>query len=287
MNILITGANGQLGSEFRELSPLYSSYNFFFAGCDSLNICEVEAVREYISAHNIDFIINCAAYTAVDAAEENPVDCDKVNHTAVSNLAKVADEYDAGLIHFSTDYVFDGSKNTPYTEEDPTSARAIYGITKLASERVALAKCNKAMVIRTSWVYSFYGHNFVKTVLKQLQLRGSMGVVYDQIGTPTYAKDLAKFVLNALSTDFIPGLYHYSNEGVCSWFDFAKMVQRFAGLKGEIYPIHSDQYPAKAPRPAYSVLDKTKVKDTYNIKIPYWVDSLEECIQRIQNDTNK
>lgn len=287
MNILITGANGQLGSEFKHLSTNYPKYHFFFTDSENLDICNEEQIEEFISSHKISFIINCAAYTAVDKAEDNAVDCDKVNHAGVSILAKVAEKYEAGIIHFSTDYVFDGSKNTPYTEEDPTSARAIYGITKLASERIVMAKCSKAIVIRTSWLYSTYGHNFVKTVLKQLDVRGSMGVVFDQVGTPTYARDLARTVLKILEGDLIPGLYHYSNEGLCSWFDFAKMVQRLAKKEGEIYPIHSEEYPSKAPRPAYSVLDKTKIKKTYNIKIPYWVDSLEECIRKIINDSNK
>ena len=284
MNILITGSQGQLGSEFRELASSYPNYDFFFTDSSSLNICNEEAVNEYMIAHCIDVVINCAAYTAVDAAEENVVDCDKVNHAAVAHLAKSAEKHGARLIHFSTDYVFDGSKSEPYTEEDPTSAKAIYGITKLASERVVLAKCSQAMVIRTSWVYSSYGQNFVKTVIKQIETRGAMGVVYDQIGTPTYAQDLAEFVLSSLDSALVPGIYHYSNEGVCSWYDFAKAVQRIARLEGEIYPILSAEYPTNAPRPSYSVLDKSKVKTTFNIKIPYWVDSLEKCVLKIINN---
>lgn len=284
MNILITGSNGQLGCEFKALAPTYPELCFFFTDSASLDICNEEAVRDYVSTHAIDVIVNCAAYTAVDAAEDNAVDCDKVNHSAVAHIAKIAEEFNAAVVHFSTDYVFDGSKSEPYTEEDPTSAKAIYGITKVASERVVLAKCSQAMVVRTSWLYSSFGHNFVKTVLKQLQSRGTMGVVYDQVGSPTYAGDLAIFVLKALQLGLKPGVYHYSNEGVCSWYDFAKAIQRLAKLEGEIYPILSEEYPTKAPRPSYSVLNTSKVKEAYSIKIPYWVDSLEKCIEKIKNN---
>ena len=284
MNILVTGAGGQLGCEFRYLAEGYPGYNLMFKNSQELDITNAEQVDILLTEHNFDCIINCAAYTAVDKAEDEAVACDKVNHAGVAILANAAQTIGARLIHFSTDYVFDGTKGTPYTEEDPTSARVIYGITKLASERVTLAKCKQTMVIRTSWLYSSFGHNFVKTVFKHLSGSGKMRVVYDQVGTPTYARDLARFVLDSLQKGFIPGLYHYSNEGVCSWYDFAKMIQRIAGLEGHVSPILTEEYPTRAIRPFYSVLDKTKIKETYHVEIPYWVDSLEECIADIQKD---
>lgn len=284
MNILITGADGQLGAEFRDLSKHYSTYNFLFTNHHDLDICNEGAVKDFLVGNSVNFIINCAAYTAVDKAEDDAVDCDKINHAGIANLALAASNAEAKLIHFSTDYVFDGTKCLPYTEEDHTSARTIYGITKLAGERVALAKCKETMIIRTSWLYSSFKHNFVKTVMNCLTNKGQMNVVCDQLGTPTYARDLAQFVLDQVHKEIVPGVYHYSNEGTCSWFDFAKMIQRFANLPGSIQPILTSEYPTLAKRPAYSVLDKSKIKETYNISIPYWVDSLEECINKILKD---
>lgn len=284
MNILVTGAGGQLGCEFRYLAENYPNYNFVFKNSKELDICSAQQVELFMAENAINCIINCAAYTAVDKAEDDPVTCDKINHAGTAILANAAQAVGASLVHFSTDYVFDGTKGTPYTEEDSTSARVIYGITKLASERVALAKCKQTMVIRTSWLYSSFKHNFVKTVIKHLTASGKMSVVYDQVGTPTYARDLARFVLDALGGEFVHGLYHYSNEGVCSWYDFAKMIQRIAGLDGDIQPILTQEYPTRAVRPIYSVLDKAKVKETFQTAIPYWVDSLEECIAEILKD---
>lgn len=282
MNILITGSEGQLGSEFKDLSNDYPHFNFIFTNRNNLDITNELEVSQFVSNIEIDYIINCAAYTAVDRAEEDAVNCDKINHAGASYLAKAAQEKNAYFIHFSTDYVFDGTKGTPYTEEDHTSARVTYGVTKLASERVALAKCKQSMIIRTSWLYSSFRQNFVKTVLKHLNASGKMRVVYDQIGSPTYARDLARFVLDRIvKGEVVPGLYHYSNEGTCSWYDFAKMVQRLSKVEGEITPILTREYPTAAERPHYSVLDKTKIKETYNISIPYWVDSLEDCIRKI------
>lgn len=280
-NILVTGAGGQLGSELRALAKDSSTHHFLFTDFETLDIRDKEKVAEFITDNSINLIINCAAYTAVDLAEENPVDCDKLNHAAVADLAELAEQNRAGLIHFSTDYVFDGTNHKPYTENDPTSAKSTYGITKLASERVVLAKCSKAMVIRTSWLYSSYGNNFVKTVLKVLGTEGTMRVVADQVGTPTLASDLAKAVITILNKGIVPGIYHYSNEGACSWYDFAKMVQRFAKIEGTISPISSDEYPVKAARPHYSVLNKSKIKETFGIEIPFWVDSLELCLEKI------
>lgn len=284
MNILITGADGQLGCEFQSLAKNYPDINFIFTNRQKLDITNEIEVSQFIASINIDYIINCAAYTAVDNAEEDVVNCDRINHAGASYLAKAASDNNAGFIHFSTDYVFDGTKGAPYTEDDPTSARVVYGVTKLASERVALARCKQTMIIRTSWLFSSFGNNFVKTVLKHLKASGKMRVVYDQIGSPTYAKDLAHFVINQIEKGIVPGLYNYSNEGTCSWYDFAKLIQRFSKIKGEIIPILSREYPTLAERPHYSVLDKTKIKETYNISIPYWVDSLEECINNISNE---
>lgn len=282
MNILITGANGQLGSELRTMSKIYPNYTYFFTDYKELDICKKESVEEFMALHSIDLIINCAAYTAVDLAEDNPIDSDKINHMGIANLGEVAEETGAGLIHFSTDYVFDGTSHKPYTEEDPTSAKSIYGITKLAGERVLLAKCSNSMVIRTSWLYSSIGNNFVKAVIGKLSKDKKMNVIFDQIGTPTYARDLAAMVFTIIEKGITPGVFHFSNEGVCSWYDFAKMIQYFAGIEGYITPITSDKFPSKAARPHFSVLDKSKIKETYEVEIPFWLDSLEDCIKQIK-----
>lgn len=281
MNILITGSNGQLGSEFKALSSRYSSYNFFFTTKETLDITVKDAVSKFVSEHSIDVIINCAAYTDIDKAEKDEIECDRINHYGVAILAKVAEEFGASLIHFSTNYVFDGTRTIPYTEDDATAAESKYAITKLASERVALAKCQRAMVIRTSWLFSIYGNNILKSCFDKLVNKKSVAMCYDRIASPTYAKDLAELVYLILELGIEPGIYNYTNEGVCSLFDLAKAIQRIANLDGEVYPISSAEFATKAYRAPYGILDKSKIKNTYKISIPYWLDSLEECINEL------
>ena len=282
-NIFVTGANGQVGSELQELAPKYP-YIFFFTDRETLDITDKEAVERFCSQNGITHIINAAAYTAVDKAEEDRENADKVNHLAVKYLAQTAKEQNISLIHISTDYVFDGRNYKPYTEEDPTNPQEVYGATKLAGEQ-AMQKINpkNSIIIRTSWVYSSYGANFVKTMLRLGKERDELGVIYDQVGTPTYAKDLAQTIL-----DIIPQvkndkaeIYHYSNEGVLSWYDFAKEIMRMAKLKCKINPIETKEYPTPAKRPHYSLLNKAKIKRKFAIEIPYWKDSLDICLQNL------
>lgn len=279
MNILVTGAKGQLGSEIKELSNKHTLNNYFFTDVDELNICDATAVNRFIELNHIHLIINCAAYTAVDAAEDNRELCDELNHKAPGILAAAAHTYQARLIHISTDYVFDGTAHQPYTETDATSPRSIYGITKLKGEELILQCLPNAVIIRTSWLYSSYGNNFVKTMLRFGRERNELGVIFDQIGTPTYAADLAEAIFAIIDKDDIGGLYHYSNEGVCSWYDFTKAIHRMAKISTcNVKPIHTVDYPTKAPRPYYSVLDKTKIKQCYSLSIPHWEESLAKCI---------
>ncbi|MDD3834994.1 MAG: dTDP-4-dehydrorhamnose reductase [Sulfurimonas sp.] len=280
-NILVTGSQGQLGSEIKELSKEYR-HTFYFTCRDELDITNHKQTKEFIEKHSINTIINCAAYTAVDKAQENKDLADAINHQAVKNLAQIAKDKEIRLIHISTDYVFDGKNHQPYKESDPTNPASIYGETKLLGEK-AMQEINpkNSIIIRTSWVYSAYGANFVKTMLRLGKERGSLGVVYDQVGTPTYARDLAKTLLDILPkvTNEKVRLYHYSSEGVCSWYDFAKEIMRMAKIECEINPLESHQYPTPAPRPHYSVLNKSKIKEEFNITIPYYKDSLERCLK--------
>lgn len=283
-NILVTGANGQLGNEMRVLSAAYTEYNYFFTDVAELDICDEQAVMDFVKANDIHVIVNCAAYTAVDKAEDNVELCTKLNQTAVGYLAKAAEAHGAEFIHVSTDYVFDGTHHLPYTEGEPTCPNSVYGVTKLGGEVNALEYCRKTMIIRTAWLYSTFGNNFVKTMLRLGKEREALGVVFDQIGTPTYARDLAHAVFAAIRQGVVPGVYHFSNEGVCSWYDFTKAIHRLAGITTcKVSPLHTDEYPAKAPRPAYSVLDKTKIKRTYGIEIPHWEESLEACINELND----
>lgn len=282
-NILVTGANGQLGNEMRVLSAENKEYNYFFTDVAELDICDEQAVMAFVEGHAINVIVNCAAYTAVDKAEDNQELCTKLNSDAVSFLAKAAVANDAEFIQISTDYVFDGTNHFPYKESDPTCPNSVYGVTKLAGEANALNCCTKAMVIRTAWLYSTFGNNFVKTMIRLGKEREALGVVFDQIGTPTYARDLARAIFVAIRQGVVSGVYHFSNEGVCSWYDFTKTIHRIAGITAcRVSPLHTDEYPAKAPRPSYSVLDKTKIKNTYGIEIPHWEESLEECISLLE-----
>lgn len=277
-NILVTGANGQLGSEIKYLSQFHN-ISFIFTDIDELDVTCIEAVRAFFSSHKIDYAVNCAAYTAVDKAEEEKELADLVNHTAARNLAIISCEFNVRLIHISTDFVFDGNSSIPFTEKDKTNPVSVYGITKLAGEKAVIEHGKEVIIIRTSWLYSSYGNNFVKTMIRLSKERDSLGIVFDQIGTPTYARDLAETILNIINSgNFQSGIYHYSNEGVASWYDFAKAIVEMAGIKCNIYPIETYQYPTTAKRPSYSILNKAKIKSAYKIKIPYWKDSLENCI---------
>ena len=281
-NILITGANGQLGNEMRVLSAEYPEYAYFFTDVAELDICDEQAVMEFVQANDIHVIVNCAAYTAVDKAEENVELCTKLNADAVGYWAKAAEACGAEFIQISTDYVFDGTAHVPYRESASTCPNSVYGHTKLAGEQNALTLCSRSMVIRTAWLYSTFGNNFVKTMIRLGRERDSLGVIFDQVGTPTYARDLARAIFVAIRQGVVPGVYHFSNEGVCSWYDFTKAIHRLAGIADcKVKPLHTEEYPTLAKRPHYSVLDKTKIKKIYNTEVPYWEDSLKECIDAL------
>ena len=281
-NILITGANGQLGNEMRLLAEINKEYTYFFTDVAELDICDEQAVMDFVTDHQIDIIVNCAAYTAVDKAEDDRELCDKLNHFAPGCLAKAIQSRGGYLVQVSTDYVFDGTAHIPYKEEQATCSDSVYGTTKLAGEQEAMKYCSNTMIIRTAWLYSTFGNNFVKTMIRLGKEKEALGVIFDQIGTPTYARDLAVAIFAAINKGIVPGIYHYSNEGVCSWYDFTQMIHHLAGIGTcKLRPLHTEEYPTKANRPHYSVLDKTKIKETYGIEIPYWVDSLKECIDKL------
>ena len=286
-NILVTGAYGQLGNEVRILSANYPEYNFMFTDVDSLDICDKDELIDFVTGNDIRYIINCAAYTAVDKAEDDAELCEKINATAVKNLGLAAAEAGAGIIHVSTDYVFDGTSCRPYTEDMPTKPCSVYGKTKLKGEKNLLKVCPNAIIIRTAWLYSPFGNNFVKTMIKLGSERESLNVIFDQVGTPTYAEDLADAILKAMNqtidTDHDKGgVYHFSNEGVCSWYDFTIKIHEIAGITTcKVNPIETKDYPTKAARPHYSVLNKTKIKQTFNITIPHWEASLKNCIKEL------
>ncbi|MDF1877560.1 dTDP-4-dehydrorhamnose reductase, partial [Sulfurimonas sp. SAG-AH-194-L11] len=280
-NVLVTGSKGQVGSELQALSTSYK-YNFFFTDRTTLDISDTNTIKEFITTNNINTIINTAAYTAVDKAEEDRENANRVNHLAVKSLVTIAKEKNIQLIHISTDYVFNGENFKPYTEDDTTNPNSVYGKTKLDGENAMreISPLN-SIIIRTSWVYSSFGTNFVKTMLRLGKERDSLGVIYDQVGTPTYARDLAKVIL-----DIIPNIknrqveiYNYSNEGVLSWYDFSKEIMKMAKIECQINPIETKDYPTPAKRPHYSILNKSKIKTTFNITIPFWKDSLDECLR--------
>ena len=282
MKILITGANGQLGNEMRVLAEENAQHEYIFTDVQELDICNEQAVNTFVKENGVEVIVNCAAYTAVDKAEDDEAFADKLNHLAPGYLAAAAEEVGAALIQVSTDYVFDGTAHLPYTEEVAPCPNSAYGRTKLAGEEAVMQKCSRVMVIRTAWLYSIYGNNFVKTMIRLGKEREALGVVFDQIGTPTYANDLARAIMAAINQGVVPGIYHYSNEGVCSWYDFTRAIHRLAGITTcNVSPLHTHEYPAKAPRPNYSVLDKTKIKNTFNITIPHWEDSLQVCVNKL------
>ncbi len=280
-NILVTGSNGQLGSEIRELSSNYS-YTFFFTDRNNIDITSKDSIKAFCQTNNINVIINCAAYTAVDKAESDELNADLVNRKAVKKLALVSSELNIKLIHISTDYVFDGRNFKPYCEEFQTNPQGVYGKTKLDGEsEMRDINPKNSIIIRTSWVYSSFGNNFVKTMLRLGREKESLGVIFDQVGTPTYARDLALTIL-----DIIPKIinekveiYNYSNEGVLSWYDFAKEIMRMAKLDCKVNPIQTFEYPTPAKRPHFSLLNKSKIKSTFNIEIPFWKDSLDECLK--------
>jgi len=286
-NVLVTGANGQLGSELQEEVSSSPSENlhFYFTDKDDLDITNVIDLQAFIETNSINIIINCAAYTAVDKAEENEVNADKINHLAVKYLAQIAKKQDIQLIHVSTDYVFDGTNHKPYVEDDHTHPNGIYGKTKLEGEKIMLSiNPNNSVIIRTSWVYSSYGVNFVKTMLRLGKERDQLGVIFDQVGTPTYAKDLAKSILNIFTkvqNDKVE-IYHYSNEGVCSWYDFAQAIFELSEINCQVNPIETKEYPTPAKRPHYSLLNKSKIKKDFGITIPYWKSSLAHCLEVMQ-----
>ena len=281
--ILVTGKNGQLGSELMLLCQAYSG-TFFFTDRETLDITGKETLEDYIESNDINVIINTAAYTAVDKAEEEPDLADKINHKAVELLASISKKKNITLVHISTDYVFDGENHRPYVESDPVLPQGVYGETKLKGE-VALQKISpkNSIIIRTSWVYSSFGVNFVKTMLRLGKERDELGVIFDQVGTPTYAKDLARTILEILPkiNNESVEIYHYSNEGVLSWYDFAKSIMSLSDIACKINPIETNAYPTPASRPHYSLLNKTKIKGTFNIHIPYWKDSLEICLNEL------
>jgi len=279
MNILITGCNGQLGNEMQQLQAQHTQHTFYNTDVNELDITDRQAVERFVAENQIDGIVNCAAYTAVDKAEEQPELCAKLNTEAPAYLAAAVEKRGGWMIQISTDYVFNGTNHTPYTETDTPCPDSVYGATKLAGELEVQKGCSRTMVIRTAWLYSTFGANFVKTMLRLGSERQQLGVIFDQIGTPTYARDLAEVIFTAIKKGVKPGVYHFSNEGVTSWYDFAKAIHRLAGINTcKVSPLHTSEYPTPARRPHYSVLDKTKIKQTYGIEIPYWEESLEQCV---------
>lgn len=281
-NVLITGCNGQLGNEMQILAKENKQYAYFFTDVEELDITDEGAVDRFVEENEIDCIVNCAAYTAVDKAEENEEFCNLLNNVAPGYLAKAVGKRGGCMVQVSTDYVFDGTNHTPYTEEEPTCPNSVYGRTKLAGEQSVMAGCENAMVIRTAWLYSTFGNNFVKTMIRLGREKQELGVIFDQVGTPTYARDLAMAIFTAINKGIVPGIYHFSNEGVISWYDFTKAIHRIAGIDScKVRPLHTSEYPTPAARPHYSVLDKTKIKTTYGLEVPYWEESLRVCIEAL------
>jgi dTDP-4-dehydrorhamnose reductase len=282
--ILVTGANGQLGQELQRLSSNYPEYRFFFTDVDNLDITSIVNIEDFLGSNQIDLIINCAAYNLVDGAEKEAEKAFLINSIAVKYLAQLAANNNIFFIHLSTDYVFDGMKNIPYNESDQPNPLSIYARSKYEGETQVINTLEKAMIIRTSWLYSPYGNNFVKTILKHARQKKQLKVVYDQVGTPTYSADLAKTIISLIPhckeiSDL--KILHYSNEGVASWYDFAKAIVDISGIECTIVPVPTTEYPLPAHRPFFSVLDKSRIKQMLNTDIPYWRDSLRECLSKI------
>lgn len=279
MKILITGCNGQLGNEIQLLEKQHPQHTFFNTDVAELDITNPEAIGKFVEENHIDGIVNCAAYTAVDKAESDTDFCRKLNADAPGYLAEAIERQGGWMIQISTDYVFDGTQHTPYREDAATCPNSVYGRTKLEGEQNVTSRCRRSMVIRTAWLYSTFGNNFVKTMLRLGREKDELGVIFDQIGTPTYARDLAVAIFAAIEKGIVPGIYHFSNEGVASWYDFTLAIHRLAGIEScRVRPIHTTDYPTPATRPHYSVLDKSKIKETFGIEIPHWETSLAECI---------
>jgi dTDP-4-dehydrorhamnose reductase len=282
MNILITGCNGQLGNEMQLLEKENPQHTYYNTDVAELDITDQQAIERFVDENAIDGIVNCAAYTAVDKAEANEALCQLLNAEAPAYLAHAVGRRGGWMIQISTDYVFDGTKHTPYVEDDDTCPNSVYGRTKLVGEMNVQKLCERSMIIRTAWLYSTFGNNFVKTMIRLGNEKPELGVIFDQIGTPTYARDLARVIMTAIQQGIRPGIYHFSNEGVTSWYDFTKAIHRLAGITTcRVRPLHTAEYPTPAARPHYSVLDKTKIKQTYGIDIPYWEESLADCIEHI------
>lgn len=288
MNILVTGANGQLGHEMQRVAK-NSKNNYIFTdvadGYEKLDITDLNAIRNTVKEKGINIIVNCAAYTNVDRAESDYPTADLINNTAAGNLAKAMKEVDGTLIHVSTDYVFQGDRNVPCREDWPTNPLGVYGKTKLAGEKAIEATGCRHIILRTAWLYSQWGKNFVKTMQNLTASKDSLKVVFDQVGTPTFAGDLADVISHIIETNQLDktGIYHFSNEGVCSWFDFAKIICELSGNTCDIEPCYSEEFPSPVKRPHFSVLDKTKLKKTFGFKVPYWTDSLKVCIKQLAN----
>ena len=284
MNILITGCNGQLGNEMQLLEKENPQHTYYNTDVAELDITDQQAIERFVDEHAIDGIVNCAAYTAVDKAEANETLCQLLNAEAPAYLAHAVGRRGGWMIQISTDYVFDGTKHTPYVEDDDTCPNSVYGRTKLVGEINVQKLCERSMIIRTAWLYSTFGNNFVKTMIRLGREKPELGVIFDQIGTPTYARDLARVIMTAIEQGIRPGIYHFSNEGVTSWYDFTKAIHRLAGITTcRVRPLHTAEYPTPAARPHCSVLDKTKIKQTYGIDIPYWEESLADCIEHIEH----
>ncbi len=290
MNILITGCNGQLGSEMQLLSRQNPHHKYFLTdiiipeglNASVLDITSKKDVDDFVQKNQIDCIVNCAAFTAVDKAEDEVEMCRRLNSEAPGILAEAVGKRGGCMIQISTDYVFDGTSHVPYVEDSPTCPNSVYGSTKLDGEKAVMDVCKNYMIVRTAWLYSTFGNNFVKTMIRLGKEKTSLGVIFDQIGTPTYARDLAVAIMTAIDKGIVPGVYHFSNEGVISWYDFTKAIHRLAGITScSVKPLHTSEYPTPAARPHFSVLDKTKIKQTYGIEIPYWEDSLRECISKL------
>ena len=287
MNILVTGANGQLGNEMRIVAK-NSADNYIFTDVAELDITNAEAVEKMVMDNDVKVIVNCAAYTNVDKAEDDSEFAEILNAKAAENLAVAMKKNDGLLVHVSTDYVFGGTKNnTPCKEDEPANPTGVYGVTKLHGEQAIIASGCRHIIIRTAWLYSEFGKNFLKTMLNLTATKPQLKVVFDQVGTPTYAYDLALAIFDIVENRKYKGndgVYHYSNEGVCSWFDFSKMIAEYAGhMQCDIQPCHSDEFPSKVVRPSYSVLDKTKIKATFGTVVPYWTDSLKVCMNNLKN----
>lgn len=290
MRILVTGCNGQLGNEMQLLAKENAQHEYFFTdviipegtNAQKLDITNEQEVEAFVDSNNIDCIVNCAAFTAVDKAESEEEFCNLLNNIAPGYLAKAVGKRGGSMVQVSTDYVFDGTSHKPVTEEQPTCPNSVYGRTKLAGEESVKAGCTNYLIIRTAWLYSTFGNNFVKTMIRLGKEKPELGVIFDQVGTPTYARDLAAAIFTAVNKGIVPGIYHFSNEGVISWYDFTQAIHRIAGINTcHVKPLHTAEYPTPAARPHYSVLDKTKIKQTYSIEIPYWEESLRECISKL------